>query len=169
MLGYYKEPEKTAAMFDEEGYLKTGDTGEIDSEGFLKIVGRVKDQFKTDKGKYISPTPIELGLSQNTDIEQVCVVGMGVPQPIALTVLSANGKAKSQEALIDSLGKTIDLVNQHLESHEQVEKAVIMKTDWTMENEMLTPSMKLKRNAIEKIHLPNYPKWFNQKGKVVWE
>jgi long-chain acyl-CoA synthetase len=169
MLGYYKEPEKTAAMFDEEGYLKTGDTGEIDDEGFLKIVGRVKDQFKTDKGKYISPTPIELGLSQNTDIEQVCVVGMGVPQPIALTVLSVNGKAKSKEALIESLGSTIDKVNQHLESHEQVEKAVIMKTDWTMENELLTPSMKLKRNAIEKIHLPNYPKWFHQEGKVVWE
>lgn len=169
MLGYYKEPEKTAAMFDEEGYLKTGDTGEIDSEGFLKIVGRVKDQFKTDKGKYISPTPIELGLSQNTDIELVCVVGMGVPQPIALTILSANGKAKSKEVLMDSLSKTIDKVNQHLESHEQVEKAVIMKTDWTMENEMLTPSMKLKRNAIEKIHLPSYPKWYKEAGKVIWE
>lgn len=169
MLGYYKEPEKTAAMFDEEGYLKTGDTGEIDGDGFLSIVGRVKDQFKTDKGKYISPTPIELGLSQNTDIEQVCVVGMGVPQPIALTVLSANGKAKSKEALIESLSNTINKVNEHLESHEQVEKAVIMKTDWTMENELLTPSMKLKRNAIERIHLPNYPKWFHQEGKVVWE
>lgn len=169
MLGYYKEPEKTAAMFDEEGYLKTGDTGEIDGDGFLSIVGRVKDQFKTDKGKYISPTPIELGLSQNTDIEQVCVVGMGVPQPIALTVLSANGKAKSKEALIESLSNTINKVNEQLESHEQVEKAVIMKTDWTMENELLTPSMKLKRNAIEKIHLPNYPKWFHQEGKVVWE
>lgn len=169
MLGYYKEPEKTAAMFDEEGYLKTGDTGEIDGDGFLSIVGRVKDQFKTDKGKYISPTPIELGLSQNTDIEQVCVVGMGVPQPIALTVLSANGKAKSKEALIESLSNTINKVNEQLESHEQVEKAVIMKTDWTMENELLTPSMKLKRNAIERIHLPNYPKWFHQEGKVVWE
>lgn len=169
MLGYYKDPAKTAEMFDEEGYLKTGDTGEIDSEGFLKIVGRVKDQFKTDKGKYISPTPIELALSHNTDIEQVCVVGMGVPQPIALTVLSVHGKAKSKEELIISLSKTIDEVNIHLESHEQVEKAVIMQTDWTIENEMLTPSMKLKRNAIEKIHLPNYPKWYKQEGKVVWE
>ncbi len=169
MLGYYKDPEQTASMFDEEGYLKTGDTGEIDSEGFLKIVGRVKDQFKTDKGKYISPTPIELALSQNTDIEQVCVVGMGVPQPIALTVLSINGKAKTKEVLIESLSKTIDKVNQHLESHEQVEKAVIMNSDWSIENEMLTPSMKLKRNFIEKIHLPNYPKWYKQPGKVVWE
>lgn len=169
MKGYYKEPELTASMFDEEGYLKTGDTGEIDSEGFLTIIGRVKDQFKTDKGKYISPTPIEMKLMQNTDIEQVCVVGMGVPQPIALTVLSTHGKAKSKEALTKSLSDTIDKVNQHLESHEQVEKAIIMKLDWTVENEMVTPSMKLKRNAIEKIHLPNYPKWYNTVGKVVWE
>ena len=94
---------------------------------------------------------------------------MGVPQPIALTVLSTIGKAKSKEDLIDSLSNTIDKVNEHLETHEQVEKAVIMKTDWTMENELLTPSMKLKRNAIEKIHLPNYPKWFRQEGNVVWE
>ncbi len=169
MLGYYKDPERTAEMFDEEGYLKTGDTGEIDSEGFLKIVGRVKDQFKTDKGKYISPAPIELALSHNPDIELVCVVGMGVPQPIALTILSAYGKTKSKDEIIQSLSTTIDNVNKHLESHEQVEKAVIMKEEWTMENNMMTPSMKLKRNAIEKNHLPNYPKWYNQEGKVVWE
>lgn len=169
MKGYYKEPELTAAMFDEEGYLKTGDTGEIDSEGFLTIVGRVKDQFKTDKGKYISPSPIEMKWMQNTDIEQVCIVGMGVPQPIALTVLSVHGKAKSKEELSQSLSKTIDTVNKNLESHEQVEKAVIMKGDWTVENEMVTPSMKLKRNAIEKIHLNNYPNWYKEVGKVIWE
>ena len=138
-------------------------------EGFLTVIGRVKDQFKTDKGKYISPTPIEMKLMQNTDIEQVCVVGMGVPQPIALTVLSVHGKAKSKEDLIKSLSATMDMVNHHLESHEQVEKAIIMKGDWTVENEMVTPSMKLKRNAIEKIHLPNYPAWYAQQGKVIWE
>lgn len=169
MLGYYKDPEKTAGMFDGEGYLKTGDTGEIDNEGYLTIIGRVKDQFKTDKGKYISPTPIELGLSQNTDIEQVCVVGMGVPQPMALTVLSAHGKAKPKENLIDGLVETVGRINKQLEPHEQVEKMVIMKGDWTMENEMLTPSMKLRRNAIEKTHQHNYPRWYATEGKVVWE
>lgn len=169
MKGYYKDPELTATMFDEEGYLKTGDTGEIDSEGFLTVIGRVKDQFKTDKGKYISPAPIEMKLMQNTDIEQVCVVGMGVPQPIALTVLSAHGKAKSKEDLAKSLMATIENVNHHLESHEQVEKAIVMKGDWTVENEMATPSMKLKRNAIEKIQLPNYPAWYARQGKVIWE
>lgn len=169
MKGYFKNPELTATMFDEDGFLKTGDTGEYDNDGFLTIIGRVKDQFKTDKGKYISPTPIELKLMQNTDIEQVCVVGMGVPQPIALTVLSVHGKNKLKEELMESLATTIDHVNKTLESHEQLEKAVVMKSDWTVENEMVTPSMKLKRNAIEKIHLPNYPKWYASDGKVVWE
>lgn len=169
MKGYYKDPDLTATMFDEDGYLKTGDTGEIDSEGFLTIIGRVKDQFKTDKGKYISPSPIEMKLMQNTDIEQVCVVGMGVPQPIALTVLSIHGKEKNTKDLIKSLTDAIDHTNATLESHEQIEKAIIMKSDWTIENEMVTPSMKLKRNAIEKTHLHNYPKWYAEEGKVVWE
>jgi long-chain acyl-CoA synthetase len=167
--GYYKEPQLTADLFDEEGYLKTGDMAEYDSEGYLKITGRVKDQFKTDKGKYISPAPIELMLSKNPDIEQVCVVGMGVPQPMALVVLSAAGKAKSKEAITASLSHTLSEVNKKVEVYEKLETAVIMKTDWTVDNGLLTPTLKVKRNEVEKIHLPNYPKWYHQEGLVVWE
>jgi long-chain acyl-CoA synthetase len=169
MRGYYKQPELTAEMFDEEGYLKTGDTGEFDSEGYLTIIGRVKDQFKTDKGKYISPAPIEMKLSANADIEQVCVVGMGIPQPIALVVLSAIGKAKSKEEIVKSLSDTMDGINPHLEPYERLETAVIMKDDWTIENGLLTPSMKLKRNVLEKIHVPKYLTWYHQTGRVIWE
>jgi long-chain acyl-CoA synthetase len=169
MRGYFKEPELTAAMFDEEGFLKTGDTGEIDSEGFLKIVGRVKDQFKTDKGKYISPSPIEMKLLENTDIEQVCVVGMGIPQPIALVVLSLSGKGKSRNEIAESLGSTIDKINPSLEPYEKLETAVIMKNDWTQENGLMTPTLKVKRNELEKIYVPNYPKWYHEHGRVVWE
>jgi long-chain acyl-CoA synthetase len=142
---------------------------EYDSEGYLKITGRVKDQFKTDKGKYISPAPIELMLSKNPDIEQVCVVGMGVPQPMALVVLSAAGKAKSKEAITASLSHTLAEFNKKVEAYEKLETAVIMKTDWTVDNGLLTPTLKVKRNEVEKIHLPNYPKWYHQEGLVVWE
>lgn len=170
LKGYYREPELTAQVFDEEGYLKTGDMGEYDADGFLRITGRIKDQFKTDKGKYIAPTPIELKLSKNPDVEQVCVVGMGIPQPIALIVLSAAGKAKSKDDLIRSLSDTFSEINPTLESYEKLEKAVIMKSDWTIENGLMTPSMKVKRNEVEKIHLPKYPSWYHrQEGLVVWE
>jgi long-chain acyl-CoA synthetase len=170
MKGYYKEPVLTAEAFDAEGYLKTGDKGEIDQNGFLTITGRIKDQFKTDKGKYVAPTPIEMKLSANADIDQACVVGMGIPQPIALIVLSAIGKVKSRQDLIDSLTASLRKVNEGLESYEKLEKAVIMKTDWTIANGLMTPTLKVKRNEVEKIHVPKYSTWYHTKEEVViWE
>jgi long-chain acyl-CoA synthetase len=169
MQGYYKEPQLTAEMFTEDGFLKTGDQGTVDAEGFLTITGRIKDLFKTDKGKYVAPTPIELKLLINPDIEQVCVVGMGIPQPIALTIVSAAGKQKSNEELIVSISKTINEVNPLLEHHERLVKAVIMKESWTIENGLMTPTLKVKRNEVEKIHLPKYPMWYQKEGTVVWE
>jgi long-chain acyl-CoA synthetase len=167
--GYYKDPDQTKLIFDEEGYFKTGDQGQISADGFLTITGRIKDLFKTDKGKYIAPAPIEVKLLQNVDIEQVCIVGMGVPQPLMLTVLSAKGKSKSKEEITKSLTQTISEINPVLESYEAIEKAVIMKTDWTIESGLITPTLKVKRNEIEKIHLPTYPKWYAMEGTVVWE
>lgn len=169
MRGYFKEPVMTSEMFDEAGFLKTGDTGVIDQDGFLTIVGRVKDQFKTDKGKYISPAPIELRLLENKDIAQVCVVGMGIPQPIMLVVLTESAKAKEKQEIASSLSATMTSINEHLEAYEKLETAVVMKNDWTQENGLLTPTLKLKRNALEKIYVPRYPSWYHDKGRVVWE
>ena len=169
MKGYYKEPVVTADSFDEQNFLRTGDMGEYDKDGFLKITGRVKDQFKTDKGKYISPAPIEVRLLSNTDIEYVCIVGTGVPQPIALVCLSDTGKKKSKEELIQSLAESIGSINPSLEKYERIEKAVVMAETWTIANNKITPSLKVKRNEIEKIHLPKYPAWYDKPGSVVWE
>jgi long-chain acyl-CoA synthetase len=169
MLGYYKEPELTKEMFTEDGFLKSGDQGTVDSEGFLTITGRIKDLFKTDKGKYVAPAPIEMKLLANPDIEQVCVVGMGIPQPIALTVLSATGKAKSNADIAKSLAQTLEEINPQLEHHERLMKSVIMKNSWTIENGLMTPTLKVKRNEVEKIHLPKYPMWYQKDGVVVWE
>ena len=168
MKGYYKAPEITAEVFD-DGYFRTGDIGEYDHEGFFTITGRVKDQFKTDKGKYISPTPIELQLSGNTDIEQICIVGTGIPQPIALVTLSEIGRAKSKEELSKSLMASVTEVCSKLEKHEKIEKVVVMKEDWTVDNGLATPTLKVKRNAIEKIHKPFYKQWFNMESKVIFE
>jgi long-chain acyl-CoA synthetase len=169
MLGYYKDAQTTAETFTGDGFLKTGDKGVIDREGYLTITGRIKDQFKTDKAKFVAPGPIETKLLANKDIEQVCVVGMGIPQPIALIVLSAAGKSKSKSDISQSLDQTIDAVNKTLEHFEQLEKAVIMKSEWTIENGLMTPSLKVKRNEIEKIYLKNYPLWYKEDPIVVWE
>lgn len=169
MLGYYKNPEETAKAFDSQGYLKTGDLGEYDHDGYLTITGRAKDQFKTDKGKYISPAPMELELSKNPDIEQVCIVGMGIPQPIMLIIPSEMGKKKSEQELSESLLQSILDINPSLEKHEKIEKAVVMKEDWTVENGLMTPTLKIKRSHVEKIHRPMYRSWFDAPDAVLFE
>ena len=168
MDGYYKEPEMTAESFV-DGYLRTGDKGEIDDEGFLKITGRVKDIFKTSKGKYIAPSPIESKLSSNINIEQVCVVGIGIPQPIALIVLSEDAKKKPKEEITNGLEKTLEVVNAELDQHEVLKKLIVLKEDWTVENGLLTPTMKVKRNELEKIHTNKYEAWYEQGESVIWE
>lgn len=168
MDGYYKEPQMTAETLV-DGWLRTGDEGYIDPQGFLKITGRVKDLFKTSKGKYVAPSPIEMNISENSDIEQVCVVGDGIPQPIALIVTSESAAGKSNNEIEDSILKTLDSVNPELDHHEQVKKAIIVKQPWTVENELLTPTMKIKRNPIEKIYKDRYEGWYNSSEKVIWE
>ena len=168
MLGYFKEPEISKEMF-QDGWMRTGDEGYIDDEGFLKITGRVKDLFKTAKGKYVSPSPIEMKLVANQDLEQVCVVGDQLPQPIALAVLSDLGKEKSREELLESLNETLEIVNGKLDHHEKLSKIVIMRDGWTVENELLTPTMKIKRNEVEKIHKAHYLEWYKRAEVVIWE
>ena len=169
MKGYYKEPEQTAEVFDDEGYLKTGDIGEYDHDGYLTITGRAKDQFKTDKGKYIFPAPIELELSKNSNIEQICIVGMGIPQPIVLIVPSQIAIIKNKEELSENLISAIREINLTLEKHEKIEKAVIMKEEWTVENGLMTPTLKIKRSRVEKIHMQMYKSWFDAEDKVIFE
>lgn len=168
MIGYYKDPEKTAEFFTADGFIKTGDEGEITSDGFLKITGRIKDIFKTDKGKYVAPTPIEVALSKNTMIEQVCLVGANLPQTIALIVLSEEAASLNKKEVEKSLMNTISIVNKKLENHERIKKAIIMSEDWTVENSLLTPTLKVKRNVIEKKYQDDYQDWYNKDENVIW-
>ncbi|MBU46504.1 MAG: hypothetical protein CMD28_03655 [Flavobacteriales bacterium] len=159
MDGYYKMKEETDKTII-NGWLHTGDEGAIDTNGFLTITGRVKDLFKTSKGKYVAPSPIEMRISADKNIEQVCVVGTGLPQPIAIVVLSERGKDISSESLLPSLNKTLVLVNQKLDGHEKIHNFVVVREEWTVENKLLTPTMKIKRNAVEKLYNSNYRYWY---------
>ena len=168
MMGYYKEEEKTRETITEDGYLCTGDQGEIDKDGFLKITGRVKDIFKTDKGKYVAPAPIELELSKNTHIEQVCVVGSNLPQTMALVVLSPEARKLPKEEVAQSLEDTAKEVNAGLEKHERMKKIVVMNEEWTVDNNLLTPTLKVKRNVLEKQYEAQYQKWYSSPETVIW-
>ena len=165
MNGYYKDKEETERTII-DGWLYTGDEGFIDDQGFLKITGRVKDIFKTSKAKYVAPSPIEMKFSSNKDIEQVCVVGDGIPQPIALVVLSESGKIKKELDIIESLDNTLINVNNTLEHHEKLHNVVVIQEEWTVENKLLTPTMKIKRKSIEKLYKDNYVKWYESSASV---
>jgi long-chain acyl-CoA synthetase len=173
MLGYYKNPEVTAATFTDDGWLKTGDKGAIDSAGDLRITGRVKDLFKTGKGKYVAPAPIENKLATHPAIEACCVTGANLGQPLALLMLNPEAAAKARDAagrsaLEASLAEHLKAVNAQLDPHEQMECLVVTADPWSVENDILTPTMKVKRNKIEDLFAQNYERWATARKKVVW-
>ncbi len=173
MLGYYKQPEVTKATMTDDGWLKTGDKGTIDAEGNLKITGRVKDLFKTGKGKYVAPAPIEDKLSTHPSIEACCVTGANLGQPLGLLMLNPDAAAKAKDAagrsaLEASLAEHLKDVNTKLDPHEQLDCLVITAEAWSVENDILTPTMKVKRNKIEDIFAANYEKWVGMKKRVIW-
>ncbi len=144
---YYNNPEATDSSF-EDGWFKTGDKAKVDANGAWSITGRVKEQFKTAKGKYVAPVPIESLLEADSFIEQSCVVGSGMSQPIGLVVVSEQQGAIKDD-VEKSLLSTLNSVNKSLESHERLDHIVVAKQPWSIENGLLTPTLKLKRFDIE--------------------
>ncbi len=166
MKGYYKEEELTKETI-KKGYLYTGDKGTIDNDGYLRITGRIKDIFKTSKGKYVAPNPIEMKLSKNNLIEQVCVVGENLTQPIALVVM--NESKKIVDEIKSDFEALILLINNKLEKHERIKKLVVLKDSWSIENNILTPTMKIKRNVIEEKYKEFYEIWINSKNDIIFQ
>ena len=167
--GYYKEPKLTKELFTKDGWLKTGDQGRLDEENFLSIVGRVKDNFKTAKGHYVAPAPIENKLNTHEYIEQVCVVGVNLPQPIALVVLSAHAKSKEASEINQTLLELKQDINPILKNYEHLKKMIVVQEDWTIENECLTPTMKIKRPSIEKKYEANFESWYTSEETIIYE
>jgi long-chain acyl-CoA synthetase len=173
MLGYYKEPELTERAFTADGWLRTGDKGVFDPDGNLKITGRVKDLFKTSKGKYVAPAPIEHQVATHVAVEACCVTGAGLSQPIALLMLnefackSIEGSASRIELAI-SLSEHLDKINSTLDPHERLDCLVVMTEPWTVENDLVTPSLKVKRNRIEDTFAKHYEAWVGMGKPVVW-
>lgn len=173
MMGYYKEPEMSAAAFTEDGFLKTGDRGEEDAQGRLRITGRVKEIFKTSKGKYVSPAPIENKLLTHPDVEMACVGGSGQASPYALLMLgeAARGRAAAggRDAIMSSIEAHLAQVNQELPGYERLAFCAVVKDEWLTENGFLTPTMKMKRSAIEEAYKELEDGWYAAGDKVAWQ
>lgn len=173
MLGYYKQPELSAQALTADGWLHTGDKGALDAEGNLRITGRVKDLFKTSKGKYVAPAPIEDRLVMHPAVEACCVTGANLGQPLALLMLNEGaakqaGSVEGRAELEASLAAHLKAVNEALDPHEQLDCLVVTIEPWTVANDLITPTFKVKRNRIEELFATHYDQWVGAKKPVVW-
>ncbi|WP_432411418.1 AMP-dependent synthetase/ligase [Rasiella sp. SM2506] len=172
MIGYYKDPEQTDEVL-KNGYFHTGDIGEIDSEGFLKITDRKKSMFKTSGGKYVAPQLIENAMKQSNFIEQILVVGEGEKMPAALIqpnwdfvnewinkknngISKDPAEAAKDEKLIARIQKELDTYNERFGKWEKVKTFALTPDVWTIEGGQLTPTMKAKRKVIKEMYKDLY-------------
>ncbi|PFG08349.1 MULTISPECIES: AMP-binding protein [unclassified Marinobacter] len=173
MMGYFKDEERTRETMSEDGFLKTGDKGELDEMGRLKLTGRTKEMFKTSKGKYIAPAALENRLMANQNIEMVCVSGANQTNPFALVLLNENLRPqmadpevrKTVEAELNSLR---DQVNRAVDPHEKLAFIAVVTDEWSIENSFLTPTLKLKRNVVEAAYESEVEGWYAERKAVVW-
>ena len=172
-VGYYKRPDLDAEVFTDDGFFKTGDRGERRADGLLKITGRVKELFKTSKGKYVAPAPIENKLNAHPMIEMSMVSGVGQPAAYAMVILSEELRPKQNDPAFrkeveSELAQLLKSVNAELPDYEKLQMIVISKDPWTIENGFLTPTMKIRRGRIEEGVAARVDAWFDTKGKVQW-
>lgn len=175
MQGYYRDPQRTAEAMTADGWLRTGDLGDIDERGRLRITGRAKEQFKTSKGKYVAPAPIENRLGAHPRVEAVCVAGAEYAQPFALVMLPAELATAARrdtglrEALSGELRGLRESVNAALDPHERLDFLAVVREPWTVDNGLITPTLKIKRAQIEQHYAPEFAAWQRRGEPVVWQ
>ena len=173
MLGYYKAPELTLQTFTDDGWLRTGDKGSFDVSGNLMITGRVKDLFKTSKGEYVAPAPIEHKIVMHAAVEACCVTGSDLAQPIGLLMLNEAAVQMSENPqgrieLEASLAAHLSAVNESLVPHERLDCLVVMIEAWTVDNGLVTPTFKVKRNQVEGTFARHYETWVSVGKPILW-
>jgi long-chain acyl-CoA synthetase len=146
--GYYKMPEKTAETFV-EGWVHTGDKARVDEDGFYYITGRIKDYFKTIHGKFVAPYPLEEAFANKRWVNQQCLLGRGYSKTVMVCILSADTQSMDRDLLEQDLRSLVEEVNRGVEKHARVGAVIISDNPWTIENAMLTPTLKIKRGRVE--------------------
>jgi long-chain acyl-CoA synthetase len=171
--GYYKQPELTTASFTEDGFFRTGDLGERRPDGLLRITGRAKELFKTDKGKYVAPAPIENRLNVHPMVELSLVTGVGRPAACGLVLLAEDVRTRVNDAdfrrtVEMELAALLQRVNDELADYERLRMLVVVPGPWTIESGCLTPTMKVRRAAIEALVAPRLDDWYASDRPVLW-
>ena len=164
---YFKNKEYTDEVLV-DGWFNTGDKGYIDENGFLHITGRVKDIFKTSKGKYIEPHLIEEKFEKSNLFQQLCVVGLGLSQPILLGVPNEISKLNKDETT-EKMNKFLEKINSSMDSYKKIKKVVFLSDEWTPENDLTTPTLKIKRAKIDEEFAKNYESWYNNDNVIIWQ
>ncbi|KAE8177463.1 AMP-dependent synthetase [Photobacterium carnosum] len=165
--GYYNNQQATQESFDNDGWLYTGDIGSLDNDGYLTIQGRKKDTFKTAKGKFVSPVPIEKRLMDLGHFEMVCLIGSGMTAPILLAV-AHNYAQFDQSRYEKKLQTIIKKINTKLESHQKIKGVLMIKEPWSIENGILTPTLKIKRHVLEQ-HYATIDETWNNNHIIKWQ
>lgn len=172
MLGYYKDPVRTAEAVTADGFLRTGDLGAVEPDGQLRISGRKKDLFKTAKGHYVAPSPIENRLLDHPWIEHCCVCGSGQPQPHAIVVLSEGARDFAGERgtpeVEAGLRALLESVNRDLAHGERLAFLAVVDGPWLPENGLVTPTLKVRRARVESTFGSLAHEWYEQRSAVVW-
>lgn len=173
MKGYYKRPDLDAECFTEDGFFRTGDMGERRTDGMLKLTGRVKELFKTAKGKYVAPAPIENKLNEHPMVELSMVSGVGCPAAFGMVVLAEHLRPKLSDPAVraevqSEMTNLLKHVNTGLADYERLQMLVIAKEPWSIENGCLTPTMKIKRSQIEAGVQRQLESWYADKSPVLW-
>jgi long-chain acyl-CoA synthetase len=173
MKGYYKQPELDAEVFTADGFFRTGDLGEVLPDGQLKLTGRKKELFKTAKGKYVAPAPIENMINESPMVEISMVSGVGQPSAYAIVVPAEGLRPKLGDTAVRAefeaeMTSVLKRVNDNVADYEQLRMIVVAKEPWSIENGQLTPTLKIKRSKIEAAVDANIDKWYAAKGAVVW-
>jgi long-subunit acyl-CoA synthetase (AMP-forming) len=174
MVGYYKQPELTAECYTEDGYFRTGDRGEYLPNGLLRITGRSKELFKTSKGKYVAPVPIENLLNSDTNLELACVSGLGRPACYAVIQLGEDvfknfSDQNFRNEITPKLEALLHSVNAQIEEFEKVQFLAVVKDEWQTANNFLTPTLKIKRDIIEETYAPFLDDWYDRGHLVIWQ
>ncbi len=146
--GYYKQPEKTAETFV-DGWVHTGDKARIDEDGFVFLTGRVKDYFKTIQGKFVAPTPIENEFAKNPHTDQLCLLGRGYSKTVMVCVLNGLAQQAEKDTVESELRDLAARVNEAVDKHARLGAVIISTEPWTIENSMLTPTLKIRREQVE--------------------